>query len=509
MFGVLVRRFSSSSSRAQVVRHGIEWRKKSFYEEEGLEEELRRVLDVCHGCRRCFNLCDSFPSLFKAVDAAPSEELDSVPSSAFKPVVDACTLCDMCYTAKCPYVPPHDFAIDLPHLFLRYRAWEHSHVNLVEAEAQPGGVLPGPVSLHHKPVPPASVLPGVSRKLVKGPSSTLHQLYAQQDLVAPVATRLAPLVNAATQKKRTLARRALESLAGLDQNAPLPPFVSQTFAKGFVPDPPKATDEPSAKLNRKVVIYVGCFVNHNRPSVGEAVVKLLRASNVHVEMCYPECCGMPQLEQGLVGNVASKGVRVAEQLSVFLDRGFDVVSLTPSCTLMLKQEWPLLHAENAMIKRLAESTWEASEYLFQLSKDGLLCGGQPPPPLSAKVTLHHACHARAQNMGWKSKELLALIPKLKVGAVERCSGHGGIWGFEKENYETGHKVGAAVVSRAIKDAESEPRELQHFITSDCPMAADHLLDGMERQQPDVSTQRLHPLEILAMAYDLVPHQMRQ
>ena len=104
------------------IRHPIDWMNPEFYDEAKLDEELRRVFDICHGCRRCFNLCDSFPQLFDLIDAAESMELDTVDSADFKPVVDACTLCDMCFMTKCPYVPPHEFNLDFPHLMLRYRA---------------------------------------------------------------------------------------------------------------------------------------------------------------------------------------------------------------------------------------------------------------------------------------------------------------------------------------------------------------------------------------------------
>ena len=494
-FRVTMRSYAGASKppKAKVLRHPVEWKKEGYYDESNIEEEMRRVLDVCHGCRRCFSLCDSFPILFDKIDASPTEELDSVPSADFKKVSDACTLCDMCYTAKCPYVPPHEFAIDLPHLVLRYRAWEQEDENKISAISM-GGVEPGAVKEHHKPVPPMHVEKGVSRKLVKEPSSVVRRTYANQDLMGPVSTRLAPLVNIVTGREQRLARTALEAVTGLDRHAPLPRYESKTFGHSFVPE-----EMTNAEQQRKVVLYSGCFVNNNRPSVGEAIVRLLRASNVHVEVCYPECCGMPQLEQGLVGKVAEKALRVVPQLKTYVDRGFDVISLTPSCTFMLKQEWPLLNEGNKDVQLVADKTFEASEYLLMLSKNGELCGGKTPEPMNGAVTVHHACHARAQNIGWKSKELLGLVPKLKLSAVERCSGHGGVWGFEKANYERAHKIGKPVVDRALKDAAAAE---VHFVTSDCPMAVDHLLDGMERQDPSTSSLRMHPMEILSKAFHL-------
>src|SRR5579872_572414 len=106
------------------TREIIKWNDPDFADEAKLDVEMRRVFDICHGCRRCFNLCDSFPRLFDLIDEGPTGELDAVKSEQFKPVVDACTLCDMCFMTKCPYVPPHAFNLDFPHLMLRYRVAE-------------------------------------------------------------------------------------------------------------------------------------------------------------------------------------------------------------------------------------------------------------------------------------------------------------------------------------------------------------------------------------------------
>ena len=106
------------------TRQIIDWQNPDFADPVKLDEEMRRVFDICHGCRRCFNLCDSFPRLFDLVDASEAGEVEGVRSEDFKSVVDACTLCDMCFMTKCPYVPPHEFNLDFPHLMLRYRAAE-------------------------------------------------------------------------------------------------------------------------------------------------------------------------------------------------------------------------------------------------------------------------------------------------------------------------------------------------------------------------------------------------
>src|SRR5213079_1542277 len=106
------------------TRHQIAWRDPDFTDRGKTEAEMRRIFDICHGCRRCFNLCDAFPRLFDLVDNSDTGELDSVAVADYQKVADACTLCDMCFMTKCPYVPPHQFNLDFPHLMLRYRAME-------------------------------------------------------------------------------------------------------------------------------------------------------------------------------------------------------------------------------------------------------------------------------------------------------------------------------------------------------------------------------------------------
>ena len=79
------------------VRNPLNWQDKDFYNEQSLNEELERVFDICHGCRRCVSLCKSFPTLFDLVDESETFEVDSVDKADFKKVVDQCYLCDLCY----------------------------------------------------------------------------------------------------------------------------------------------------------------------------------------------------------------------------------------------------------------------------------------------------------------------------------------------------------------------------------------------------------------------------
>jgi glycerol-3-phosphate dehydrogenase subunit C len=436
------------------VRHPIPWGEPDFYDEEKLEAELRRVFDICHGCRRCFNLCDSFPRLFEVIDESATGELDSVAGRDFKPVADACTLCDMCFMTKCPYVPPHEFAIDFPHLMLRYRAVEFRQ---------------GAVGLAERQV-------------------------SETDRNGRLAGKVAPLANWASDTKNRLTRPLMERAAGIDRRAALPKFHGKTFAMRARDAAPEINREAPA-YGRKAVLYATCFVNYNNPKIGLAAHAVLAKNGVETEVVHPSCCGMPQLEQGDVARVADRAKRIAAELGPWLDKGYDVIALVPSCVLMLKFEWPLLVPDDAAVKRLSEATYDVSEYLVEIAKKQGLAPGLGP--LDGGVTLHIACHARAQNIGQKATELLRLVPQAEIAVVERCSGHGGSWGIKKQNFDTALKVGKPVARTAAKNARP-------YLASECPLAGEHIVQGVALLSDDGARPEhaVHPIELFARAYGI-------
>lgn len=456
----------SEGSLKAPTRHPVDWRNPDFHDEEKLDAELRRVFDLCHGCRRCFNLCDSFPRLFDMIDATESGELHDVSSNRFKPVVDACTLCDLCFMTKCPYVPPHDFDLDFPHLMLRYRAIEH----------RKGGT------------------PLAVRELTK------------TDRNGRLAAFAAPAANWASDAGNTLTRPVLEAVAGIHRDAHLPKFHGRTFALRAKSDGLTPNREAPA-FGRKAVLYATCFVNYNNPPIGTAARAVLAHNGVETEVVYPACCGMPQLEQGDLADVSDRAARVAAELAGWIDRGYDVIALVPSCALMLKFEWPLIVPQDAphraAVEKLASHSFDISQYVVDIARNAGLAPGLKPLP--GGVTLHLACHARAQNMGPKAAEMLRLIPGAEgkapdVKVVERCSGHGGSWGIMTENYEVALKIGKPVATQALKQAKA-------FVASECPLAGAHIAQGMERlgkdaPQPPAEFETLHPIEIFARAYGL-------
>jgi len=437
------------------TRHAIDWHNPDFWDEKKLDAELRRVFDICHGCRRCFNLCDSFPRLFDLVDATPNGLVEEVASESFKPVVDACTLCDMCFMTKCPYVPPHEFNLDFPHLMLRARA--------IDAR--------------------------------KGKIAWTERQITETDRNGKLAGMAAPLANWANETKNGLTRPLLEAAVGVHREAKLPKFHGKTFAVRARQNPPSVNPEGPAK-GRKAALYATCFVNYNNPGIGEATQAVLARNGVETKVVYPRCCGMPQLEHGEIERVAASARAVAAEFSSLIDEGYDIVALVPSCALMLKFEWPLIVPEDPLVKKLAEATFDISEYVVDMAKrHGLAPGLQP---LAGGVSVHLACHARAQNMGPKAAEMLRLIPQSDVAVIERCSGHGGSWGIMKPNFEVALKVGKPVARTATKNAKAH-------VASECPLAGEHIVQGMQRLgegEAPPPEHAWHPIELFARAYGL-------
>ncbi len=433
------------------TRHVIPWRDEDWYDEAALDAELRRVFDICHGCRRCFNLCDSFPILFDAVDESPSELVEDLSKPQIQAVIDACTLCDMCFMTKCPYVPPHPFNLDFPHLMLRARAVENR----------------------------------------KGETSFADRELAQMDRNGKMGSAVAGLANWATAEGNGLTRPLIESVAGIDRRAHLPPFMEVPLvnkAPGIIPAP--NPDGPA--FGRKVAIYAGCHDNFNDGTPGEAAMKVFAHNGLQVRIEHPDCCGMPKLENGDLAAVASAAERISTHFAPLIAEGWDIVPLTTSCALMLKFEWPLIEPGNEAVALLSRHTFDVSEYVVRLAKD---VGLTPIAPMAKSVSVHFACHSRAQNMGPKAMEMLRLIPEARPQLTERCSGHGGKWGIFKGNFDRAVKIGKPTARSVVK---GDP----DIIVSECPLAGPHLRQVIAANGGEPPARIGHPIEVMAQAYDL-------
>jgi glycerol-3-phosphate dehydrogenase subunit C len=436
-------------------RHPIDWRSQAFYAEDQLEKELERVFDICHGCRRCVNLCGAFPTLFDLVDNASSGELDTVSKSDFGKVVDDCYLCDVCFMTKCPYVPPHPWNVDFPHLMLRAKAVEFRRSG------------------------------GRARDRILSSTDSLGRLAG-----IPVVTQTVNAVN-----RSSPVRRALEATLGVDRNAWRPEFAPRKFRSTARPDASLPVNN-GERTPGKVALFSTCYVNYNEPGIGHDLLKILDHNRIPVTIVKKEaCCGMPKLELGdLAGVERLKSVNIP-QLAPLARDGFALVSVITSCTLMFKQELPLLFPDDTDVQAVAAAFWDPFEYLAARRRDGLIRTDFTRP--LGRVSYHVPCHGRVQNIGRKTEEVLKWLPGTEVTTVERCSGHAGTWGVKKQFYAKAMKIGRPVF-RAMAEAEPD------FISSDCQLAGHHIEQGIgllatrHRVEPKLA----HPITLVRMAYGI-------
>jgi len=433
------------------IRHPVNFNHPDFLDSKKIDEEMRRVFDICHGCRRCFNLCDSFPKLFEFIDESKDGEVKSLSSKKFGEIVNSCTLCDMCFMTKCPYVPPHEFNLDFPHLMFRYRMYQ--------------------------------------KKI--GKFSKISIQLAKTDRNAKLGIKFNKIINYLTDIKNKFLRKILEILIRIDKRAILPKYNDETFEK-YLKKNKYEINKSAPAYGRKVVIYSTCFVNFNKKSTGVAALKVLKKNGVDVHHVYPGCCGMPFLEQAEPKKVVQQALKISKELLKWIDKGYEVVTLTASCGLMLKFEWPLLMPNDESIKKLSKNTKDIDQYIVEISKKEGLAEGLGE--IDGGVTVHHACHARAQNMGNKARDMLNLIPKIKIDVVEKCSGHGGTFGVMKGTHEIANKVGKLAVRSNLKKNNK-------YMASDCPLAGKHLKQ-LEKDTKISNDEALHPIELLAKSYKL-------
>lgn len=437
-------------SLAAPMRHAIEWRTEEFYEEPALMKELERVFDICHGCRRCFNLCNAFPTLFDAIDESDTMELDSVPKKAYWDVVDHCYLCDMCYMTKCPYVPPHPWNVDFPHLMLRAKA--------ARFKSQ-----------------------GASRR---------DRLLSSTDTVGRFAG-IPVVVHAVNAGNRSrTGRKLLEKTLGVHRDAPVPDYHSNTARKrldGHARESGAAAEGTPATRGR-VVLFTTCYGNRNMPSLAEDLVAVYEHNSLPVALAEKEvCCGMPKLELGDLEAVARYKETNVPVLAAWVDRGWDIVTPIPSCTLMFKQELPLMFPDDPEVAKVRDATFDPAEYLMLRHRSGKLRTDFARS--LGRVAYQVPCHLRVQNIGLKTRELLKLVPGTEVEAIERCSGHDGTYAVKKEYHEISRKIARPVVNKVKKSGA------EHFI-SDCPMAAEQIAQGLDGHHAQ------NPIALLRQAYGI-------
>ena len=414
-----------------------------YYDPKDLRTEVERIFGLCADCRMCVKYCGSFPTMFDAIDDYCTEgKYAEVDTKKIKPedvhqIVDLCFQCKLCYI-KCPYTPgDHEWAIDFPRLMARAKAQE----------------------VKERGVP------------------VVDKLLGNPDLVGKLGTAIAPLANWANEN--TLNRQLLHSVVGIHKDKKLPSFAAKTFEAQFAGRHKTLEGEPIAKI----AFFSTCYVNYNQPEIGTDTLDVMAHNNVDVSFAYERCCGMPLWHDGDMDGAIGAAKQNVASLSVHMNEGRKIIATNPSCSQMIRVEYPrLLGTDEA--KKLAAQTMDPMEFLAGLASRGKL--KKDFKSSAGNISYHMPCHLRAQNVGYKTRDVLALLPDTTVKVVEECSGHDGTWAMKKSNFEQSLKWGSRAFSAMAAD---NPK----VTCSDCPLAAIQIEQGNGRRP-------LNPMQILAKSY---------
>ncbi|MGH8272642.1 MAG: heterodisulfide reductase-related iron-sulfur binding cluster [Gammaproteobacteria bacterium] len=433
-------------------RHPLGWKNAEFWDEEALYKEMAREFDICHTCRRCFSLCHSFPTLFDLIDESETMEVDGIAREAYWKVVDQCYLCDLCFMTKCPFTPPHEFNMDFPHLMLRAKAVRNK---------KQGAKL---------------------RDKVLTSTDTVGSLVG-----VPVVAQTANAVNRVKP-----ARKLLEKTVGIHSEARLPEFSPKSAHRLLAKHKPLATEPKTTEQTRgKVAIFATCYGEHNMPAVVADMVTVFEHNGIPALLVPEErCCGMPKMELGDLDAIEELKNYNIPRLVKVIDEGWDLIAPIPSCVLMYKQELPMIYPGDEAVEKVKNAFFDPFEYLMLRHGEGLL-NTEFKQPLG-KIVCHASCHQRVQNVGPKTREVLALIPDTEVELIERCSGHDGTYAVKRETYDNAMKIGRPVFRKIIA---AEP----DYYGSDCPLAGDQLEHGAGK---DMGKRVTHPIAMLRIAYGI-------
>ena len=412
---------------------------KAFWDESAVETDLKRVSDICNGCRRCFNLCPSFNDLFARLDRDEVDgDAEKLTQPDLKNVTDLCYQCKLCFN-HCPYTPPHRWEVDFPRLMLRAKAVQ------TRRDGQP----------------------------------LQDRFLGQVDVIGRLGNLFAPLIN--WLSRNALSRRLMEKAIGIHRDRILPDYASQTFQQWFDRHPGTGSSESG----KKVLLFYTCSVNFNEPEIGKACVRVLERNGVEVRCPEQRCCGMPFLDSGDIKATRDNAAANVASLQPWAAQGYDIVVPGPTCSYMLKHEYPwLLKSENS--KAVAARTFDICEYLMLLHGEGKLDTRFARG--AGKIAYQAPCHLRAQNIGFKSRDLMQLIPGTSVQVFEKCAAIDGTWGLKEQYFDLSLKVAEPLLN-GIRESRPD------LAVSDCSLAALQIQQG-------TGTKPLHPVQVLAMAYGL-------
>jgi Fe-S oxidoreductase len=416
---------------------------QKYWDPAGLEQEVRRAFEICHGCRMCFKYCDSFPTLFSLLDQRYDGDVNRLTPDDVRAVMEPCFQCKLC-EVQCPYTPrdKHEFQLDFPKLVHRWSA----------------------------------------QRLKQRGKSLRDRMLGDPDAAAGAARASLGLANLANRSRPL--RVLMEKTVGIHRDKLLPDFASQPFDRwaeenGFV----------HAEPGGEVVLFQTCFVQHNEPQIGKDILEVLRACGVDVRVVKGlACCGMPAWEHGDLEGLQGQARRDLDLLLPFVERDAKVLVVNPTCTMMMRREWPHLVdvADRTRAQQLAAAVNDPAEFLWSIRNEERFVKAFRSVPPGGKVAYHAPCHLRAQGIGFKGRDLLRRIPGVTVAAtVMECCGHDGTFAMKVEGFEPSQRIGRKAFE-GMKGAEAE------VWATDCPLAA------LQFQQ-HAGKKPLHPLAILARA----------
>ena len=414
-----------------------------YWDREALRKEINRTFELCHSCRMCFKYCDAFPLLFDIIDR--EKPVPEFTDRDIDRIAEKCFQCKICYF-KCPYTKRdnHEFDLDFPRLIMRLQA----------IRAKERGI------------------------------SLADRMLGNPDLLGKLGSATAPLSN--WGNKSAVGRYLMEKTVGIHHRKQLPSFARQTFYAWFKKNGRRFA-VPEERLVDKVVLFHTCFGNYNNPELAQETVFVLWKNGVRVEVPKLNCCGMPALESGNLDFARQEAEQNVTMLLPYIKQGYKVLALNPTCSLTMKEEYPILLQGRFGAEELeaaSKGVYDVCEYLFTLKRDDKFNREFKSTP--GKVAYHIPCHYRAQNIGYRSRDIMKTIGGTSFVLVDECCGHNGTWAMKKENFKDSMRIGSRAFDR-IREAEHD------IIASDCPLAAIQI--GQALGEPV-----LHPVQVLARAY---------
>ena len=419
-----------------------------YFDEADVREELTRVYDLCHGCRLCFKFCTSFPTLFEMIDKHDDQDAGRLTPAEQDQVVDECFQCKLCYI-NCPYIPElHEWNLDFPRLMLRADAMQY-----------------------------ANGIKSTRDKLTT-------QVMGRTDMMGTLATTTEPIANKIVNAEPGSGiRKAVAKVSGVSPIRLLPPYAKQRFSTWFKKRP-KVT---LTKRQGKVTVFPTCLVEYQETDIGKDLVKVYERNGIECNNTDAGCCGAPWLHSGDVEQFTKVAEKNIAKLADEVKSGTDIVVPQPTCSYIIKKDY-LDYVGGADAELVAEHTYDAAEYLMNVHKgeDTALDTDFSGETL-AEITYHTPCHLRAQNIGFKSRDLMKLTGA-KVKLVQQCSGIDGMWGFRAGNEDISIPIAKKLgdqITKAGGDA----------VAGDCHLANTAIVEQTGREAR-------HPLQIIARAYGI-------